>query len=718
MLDPQSTESEELLLTRGSDSQPAEVSQTSKPTGTSAFYELEKTAKRSNAEAQRIRLEAAGGAYIGKKIFEARGLSKSFGEKVILKDFSYTFARYEKKGIIGENGTGKTSFLKLLTGQLQPDSGVLEVGETVRFGHYEQGGLAFDGQQRVIDTVTQIAEVVKTPDGNTISASQLLTHFLFPPARQRDYVCKLSGGERRRLYLCTVLMRNPNFLILDEPTNDLDILTMNVLEEYLARFSGCLIVVSHDENLSKEYVDGYLRLRDGRIVEAVLPPSEAGSPISGKKARGFSYLSGTFFRSLKTDRGKLALTFLSSLVASSLIIFAASYALGAKQAAEEESRLSLSYLSLSYSVVEKKEETGLLTLSRTRRPTAEERGRLLLEDSSVRVVPDFSYYLPSSYPITVNGFPKDETSLVPVWDFSYLLHPSWSGRVKGEELSGNPLGYCAVNKAFEEELGEEAVGKTIRIKRDIHLEADDLTEDFQIDLSFVVSAVVDEFSFMGIPRVYFSYQALAGYLRNVEFLTLAGNPCSYVEEAPDDSPVSSYRSLVFASSPSSVERLANLDPLFEGFSLSSEAVAASASLSELSAAFLLLIEPFLLLVVGAGFFLLFSLAYASFLSRRREFAILSSLGARQGDLLLLTSLGPALVSFLSSLLATGLSPLLLSGGRAYFAAKAGLALLAPSLPLLAYLVLAASFFFIPLFGSLIPLLRGSFRSLHEELSEE
>ena len=223
-----------------------------------AFYELEKTAKRSNAEAQRIRLEAAGGAYIGKKIFEARGLSKSFGEKVILKDFSYTFARYEKMGIIGENGTGKTSFLKLLTGQLQPDSGVLEVGGTVRFGHYEQGGLAFDGQQRVIDTVTQIAEVVKTPDGNTLSASQLLTHFLFPPARQRDYVCKLSGGERRRLYLCTVLMRNPNFLILDEPTNDLDILTMNVLEEYLARFSGCLIVVSHDRYFMDKVVDHLL----------------------------------------------------------------------------------------------------------------------------------------------------------------------------------------------------------------------------------------------------------------------------------------------------------------------------------------------------------------------------------------------------------------------------------------------------------------------------
>ena len=232
-----------------------------------AFYELEKTAKRSNAEAQRIRLEAAGGAYIGKKIFEARGLSKSFGEKVILKDFSYTFARYEKMGIIGENGTGKTSFLKLLTGQLQPDSGVLEVGETVRFGHYEQGGLAFDGQQRVIDTVTQIAEVVKTPDGNTLSASQLLTHFLFPPARQRDYVCKLSGGERRRLYLCTVLMRNPNFLILDEPTNDLDILTMNVLEEYLARFSGCLIVVSHDRYFMDKVVDHLLAFHGNRDVQ-------------------------------------------------------------------------------------------------------------------------------------------------------------------------------------------------------------------------------------------------------------------------------------------------------------------------------------------------------------------------------------------------------------------------------------------------------------------
>lgn len=656
------------------------------------------------------------------------------GRTEILHGISFSLPSKGLFAIYGPSGSGKSTLLSLLSGSLKVQKGAIEVnGKRLEklsrrgredyllrtVGLLPQGFHLLEDRTALFNASLPLRMAGwKKREAEKAALEGLKAVGLQEAANRQASL--LSGGEKARLAFVRSSIKKPPLLLADEPTGNLDLASSRAIMGLLKKESASrlVIVVSHDENLSKEYVDGYLRLRDGRIVEAVLPPGEAGSPISGKKARGFSYLSGTFFRSLKTDRGKLALTFLSSLVASSLIIFAASYALGAKQAVEEESRLSLSYLSLSYSVVEKKEETGLLTLSRTRRPTAEERGRLLLEDSSVRVVPDFSYYLPSSYPITVNGFPKDETSLVPVWDFSYLLHPSWSGRVEGEELSGNPLGYCAVNKAFEEELGEEAFGKTIRIKRDIHLEADDLTEDFQIDLSFVVSAVVDEFSFMGIPRVYFSYQALAGYLRNVEFLTLAGNPCSYVEEAPDDSPVSSYRSLVFVSSPSSAERLANLDPLFEGFSLSSEAVAASASLSELSAAFLLLIEPFLLLVVGAGFFLLFSLAYASFLSRRREFAILSSLGARQGDLLLLTSLGPALVSFLSSLLATGLSPLLLSGGRAYFAAKAGLALLAPSLPLLAYLVLAASFFFIPLFGSLIPLLRGSFRSLHEELSEE
>ena len=656
------------------------------------------------------------------------------GRTEILHGISFSLPSKGLFAIYGPSGSGKSTLLSLLSASLKVQKGTIEVnGKCLEklsrrgredyllrtVGLLPQGFHLLEDRTALFNASLPLRMAGwKKREAEKAALEGLKAVGLQEAANRQASL--LSGGEKARLAFVRSSIKKPPLLLADEPTGNLDLASSRAITGLLKKESASrlVIVVSHDENLSKGYVDGYLRLRDGRIVEAVLPPGEAGSPISGKKARGFSYLSGTFFRSLKTDRGKLALTFLSSLVASSLIIFAASYALGAKQAVEEESRLSLSYLSLSYSVVEKKEETGLLTLSRTRRPTAEERGRLLLEDSSVRVVPDFSYYLPSSYPITVNGFPKDETSLVPVWDFSYLLHPSWSGRVEGEELSGNPLGYCAVNKAFEEELGEEAVGKTIRIKRDIHLEADDLTEDFQIDLSFVVSAVVDEFSFMGIPRVYFSYQALAGYLRNVEFLTLAGNPCSYVEEAPDDSPVSSYRSLVFASSPSSAERLANLDPLFEGFSLSSEAVAASASLSELSAAFLLLIEPFLLLVVGAGFFLLFSLAYASFLSRRREFAILSSLGARQGDLLLLTSLGPALVSFLSSLLATGLSPLLLSGGRAYFSAKAGLALLAPSLPLLAYLVLAASFFFIPLFGSLIPLLRGSFRSLHEELSEE
>lgn len=221
-----------------------------------AFYELEKVAKR-RTDTRSVRLEAKA-AYIGKKIFEADNVCKAFGENIILKDFSYTFSRYEKMGIIGENGTGKSTFLKLLTGKLPLDKGEIDVGETVRFGYYEQEGLQFDEQQKVIDIVQNIAEVITFDEGQRLTASQLLTHFLFPPERQHDYVYKLSGGEKRRLYLCTILMRNPNFLILDEPTNDLDILTMNVLEEYLSKFGGCLIVVSHDRYFMDKVVDHLL----------------------------------------------------------------------------------------------------------------------------------------------------------------------------------------------------------------------------------------------------------------------------------------------------------------------------------------------------------------------------------------------------------------------------------------------------------------------------
>ena len=194
-------------------------------------------------------------SYIGSKIFEADHLYKSFGDLKILDDFSYIFARYEKMGIVGNNGTGKSTFIKILMGLQKPDSGRLDIGETVRFGYYSQEGLQFDEQMKVIDVITDIAEVIELGNGKRLTASQFL---LFTPETQHSYVYKLSGGERRRLYLCTVLMRNPNFLVLDEPTNDLDIVTLQVLEEYLQNFKGCVIVVSHDRYFMDKVVDHIL----------------------------------------------------------------------------------------------------------------------------------------------------------------------------------------------------------------------------------------------------------------------------------------------------------------------------------------------------------------------------------------------------------------------------------------------------------------------------
>ena len=231
-----------------------------------AFYELEKVAKQRIEERQ-VRLKSRN-VYIGSKIFECQYVSKAFDDKVILKDFYYNFSRFEKMGIVGNNGTGKSTFIKMLLGQVPPDSGRFDIGDTVRFGYFSQEGLQFDLQQKVIDVVKDIAEYIDMGGGRHLTASQFLQHFLFTPEQQHNFVYKLSGGERRKLYLCTVLMRNPNFLVLDEPTNDLDIVTLQILEEYLQDFPGCVIVVSHDRYFMDKVVDHLLVFRgDGEIKD-------------------------------------------------------------------------------------------------------------------------------------------------------------------------------------------------------------------------------------------------------------------------------------------------------------------------------------------------------------------------------------------------------------------------------------------------------------------
>jgi ATP-binding cassette subfamily F protein uup len=221
-----------------------------------AFSSLEKKVQQGRREGTvKLNVKAS---YIGNKIFEAKRLSKSFGNTRIVEDFNYIFSRYEKLGIVGNNGTGKSTFIKMLLGEIPPDKGELEIGETVRFGYYSQDGLSFNDEMKVIDVVQNIAEVVDIGGDQKLTASQFLQHFLFTPEKQHDFVYKLSGGEKRRLHLCTVLIKNPNFLVLDEPTNDLDIITLNILEEYLASFKACVIVVSHDRYFMDKVVDHLL----------------------------------------------------------------------------------------------------------------------------------------------------------------------------------------------------------------------------------------------------------------------------------------------------------------------------------------------------------------------------------------------------------------------------------------------------------------------------
>jgi ABC transport system ATP-binding/permease protein len=231
-----------------------------------AFSELqEKASKKLNTESVNLNVKSS---RLGKKMVELENVSKSFPGVNLIENFSYKFSRFEKVGIIGKNGTGKTTFLNLITQALQPDSGIIEIGATIKFGYYRQDGISFDNRERVIDAVTKIAEFITFEDGTKMSAAQMLNFFLFPPDTQYNYIEKLSGGEQRRLYLCTVLMQNPNFLILDEPTNDLDIMTLNVLEEYLKSFAGCVIIVSHDRFFMDKIVDHLFVFEgDGKITD-------------------------------------------------------------------------------------------------------------------------------------------------------------------------------------------------------------------------------------------------------------------------------------------------------------------------------------------------------------------------------------------------------------------------------------------------------------------
>ena len=231
-----------------------------------AFYELEKQAHR-RIEEQQVRLEMKS-TYIGSKIFEAEYVSKAYGDLVLLKDFYYNFSRYEKLGIVGNNGTGKSTFVKMLLGLVKPDSGRFVIGETVRFGYYSQDGMEFDEQMKVIDAVRKTAEYVDLGGGRKLSAMQFLQHFMFSPQQQQNYIYKLSGGEKRRLYLCTVLMQSPNFLVLDEPTNDLDITSLQILEQYLQDFRGCVIIISHDRYFMDKVVDHLFVFKgDGRVKD-------------------------------------------------------------------------------------------------------------------------------------------------------------------------------------------------------------------------------------------------------------------------------------------------------------------------------------------------------------------------------------------------------------------------------------------------------------------
>ncbi len=655
----------------------------------------------------------------------------------ILKGVSFSFPKKGLFAVYGPSGSGKSTLLAVLSGYLRAKSGkVIEDGKDLL-------RLSRRGRERRLRTrVGIIRQGFDLLEGKSVFYNAALPLFLLGwgkrkaleavrPLLEKEGLLPslekkaglLSGGEKARLALVRALVKDPETILADEPTGNLDgnnaALAMSLLKE--CSKERLVILVSHDEQLSRPYVDGHIRLYDGVVVEADLPvdTSKEVRKMKGKRwnfrpSRLRDFLLEEFWK----GKGKMALSSAASCLSALLFVFSAAFEEGAEISIKEESRLSLSYLSFSYSIVEAIEGNGPVSLTRSRRPSKEEEEELLLLEEDVQVVPSLSYYLPSRYPVEVNGFPFDEVELVPIGSFSYLNDPIWSGRVIGEIPTGNPLSYCVVNKEFASLVKGIPQGAKVMIEREIHLEEGDLTEDFSLGLEFFIAATIDEFSFLSTPRLYYSYAALAGYLKNVEFKTMAGNPYSHVEESSDASPVSSYSSLVFAESPEGAEELYAESKALEGHSLTSEAMASAESFAELSSSFILLIEPFfLILLLGTGF-VMASLAYSSFLSRKRDFAILSSLGARHGDLLALYLIPVFLSSLLGALLALCPASFYLSLGRSYFLEATKMPLLAPELPLTSIIFGLLIFAILPLVGLIVPYFRGSFRNLHEELNRE
>lgn len=635
--------------------------------------------------------------------------------------------------VYGPSGSGKSTLLALLSGQLKPTGGSIEFeGRRIGRGRKAEDYLLSDvgllpQSFHLLEDRTALFNValpLRIAGERKKKAEEKARHLMESLGLRNviDSRCSLlSGGEKARVALARALVKDPKILFCDEPSGALDeesgLKLMRILREESRK--RLVVMVSHDEPLSSSFIDGFLRLSDGRISENRIPRvSSSEASVKKRRKRGGSYLFSFLSKAYWVDKGKLTISFLSGLVCSLLVLFVSAFYLGSQEAVNTESELTLSYLAMDFSISEEIETGGFVNMTRSRRPNLEEVDELLEGEEGVSYAIDLSYYLPSLCPITVNGFPFDETSLFPIRGFSYMEDASWDGRIEGETLSGNPLSYCVVNKAFEKLLDGSAVGRTIGIRRQIRIEEGEFAEDFEVNLSFVASSVVDEFSFMETPRIYYSYDALAGYLKNIEFASLAGNPYTYVEEASSSSTVSSYQGKLFVDRPETARKLSAKAAEIEGYSLSSEAILSSDSFEELSSAFLMLMEPFLVLIVISSAFVMGTLSYASFLSRRREFAILSSLGARKRDLISLYTFPCLTVSFVACSLVNLLSPWMLLMGRGYLYRSVGIGLLLPILPNAVLLFSLTIQLVVSLLGCLLPLIKGSMKNLHEELMEE